>query len=669
MSPLNRVRDFVVQGAQALSPRLGSVSRMEDPFGPNPSEPPRPASAGSFLASLGRKGSAAQINTPSIASSTRATAMHDEEAMSWQGEYSPPRERSASRESSIHAAHGSPAQEGGAEARQDEEFDDAGEEEEEYDNQYDEQSQAGSEDQEMEDQAPELDEEEDIWAIEAQRPTPGKAAQPRREPIVEPPRRSKIPSPWRRNSKRLVYSDELHRLSEENAPQSEADELSMLSQQNRPKPQVASQKLAPPKNVDLSEFFSSPATLPDAQDAGFGLFKALDAPSLEQGSGFGRSVRGLPPVGSASQRKQPFGGSRASQPPQPVQQKVPQMFQRGRNLLDVNNAFTSAPPTTNPLAQSSSPGTPERVKFAHVPQKTNFTPRSRLAGNNLFQPPASKSLFGSNPVPVFSVEAAEDDQDEQDVSMLDDSSFIQPQLKPLPSRAMSPSKSSFRSPLKPKTPGRVVEFTSSTLSPLSQAQVRAERRASASPEKQLSPVSSHGSSVSIEDKENQQSESELEQETISASASASASMRASPQRRPVLAPPTSFTNILANTNPRPPSPTKNQKLSRTEWTRDHWVRLDQLLQARRQGVLQFQLQLAHAPSLAGKKRSPEGQRLIGKKVSSQGEEMLLEDWHIDIVDAFCAEVGGWEADDIARRLFAAMVGEERRRLGLVPTRG
>ncbi|KAK4455459.1 hypothetical protein QBC34DRAFT_389943 [Podospora aff. communis PSN243] len=675
MSPLNRVRDFVVQGAQALSPRLGSVSRMEDPFGPDPSEPPRPPSAGSFLASLGRKGSVARLTAPSVASSTRAATVHDEDGMSWQGEDSPPRERSASRESSIHAAHGSPAREGGAGAYQDEEVDDVEEEEEEYDDQHGEESKAGPAEQEMEDQVSEQDDEEDIWAVEAQRPTPGKPAQPRREPVVEPPRRSKIPSPWRRNSKRLVYSDELHRLSEDNAPQSEADEMSMLSQQNRSKPEVAPQKLAPPKNVDLSEFFSSPAALPDAQDAGFGLFKALDAPSLEQGTGFGRSVRGQPPSNSTSLTKQPFAASRVSQPPQSVRQKVPQMFQLGRNLLDVNNAFTSAPPATNPLAQSSSPGTPDRVKFAHVPQKTNFTPRSRKAGNNLFHPPASKSLFGGgNPVPVFSVEAPEDDQDEQDISVVDDSSFIQPQLKPLPSRAMSPSKSSFRSPLKPKTPGRVVEFTSSTLSPFAQAQVRAERRASASPEKQLSPVSSHSSSISIEDKENQQSESELEepeQQSIPTSISASASMRAPPpQRRPVLAPPTSFSNIIANANARPPSPTKNQKLSRTEWTRDHWVRLDQLLQARRQGVLQFQLQLAHAPSssLAGKKRSPEGQRLIGKKVSSQGEEMLLEEWHIDIVDAFCAEVGGWEADDIARRLFAAMVGEERRRLGLIPKR-
>ncbi|KAK0651211.1 hypothetical protein B0T16DRAFT_403349 [Cercophora newfieldiana] len=683
MSPLNRVKDFVVQGAQAFSPRLGSVSRMDDPFAPNPTESPKPASAGSFLASLGRKHPVAQRDAPTIASSTRAASLNDEDVMDWQGEDSPPRERSVSRESSIHAARGSPVRDSGDEVDEEHGVAQGGEADQDIE-QDDDQSQAGLEDEEMRDEdhhfeeEEEEEEEEDIWAVEAQRPTPGKAAQPRREPIVEPPRRSKIPSPWRQNSKRLVYSDELHKLAEENAPQSEPEELSMLSQQNRPRPQAARQNLPPPKNVDLSEFFSSPVALPGAQEAAFGLFKALDAPRQEESTSFGRSTRGKPPVGSAYRRKQPFGGSQASQAPA-AKQQAPQAFQRGRNLLDVSNVFTSAP-TVNPLPQSSSPGTPERAKLAHIPQKTNFTPRSRQAQNSLFQPVAKKSLFGNNPVPVLSVEAEEDEPEEREDSMMEESSFIQPQLKPLPNRAVSPAKSSFRSPLKPKTPGRVVEFTSSTLSPLAQAQARAERLASASPEKQLSPISSHSSSHSEEDKENLQSGSDdAEQETVSASASASASMSmrpaSQPQRRPVLGPPSSFSNTIANTtNARPPSPTKtqnqNQRLSRSEWTRDHWVRLDQLLQARKQGVLQFQLQLAHAPASVGKgkRRSVESQRLVGKKVSSQGEEMVLEEWHIDIVDAFCAEVGGWAADDIARRLFAAMVGEERRRLGLVPRR-
>ncbi|KKF96515.1 hypothetical protein CFO_g1139 [Ceratocystis platani] len=58
------------------------------------------------------------------------------------------------------------------------------------------------------------------------------------------------------------------------------------------------------------------------------------------------------------------------------------------------------------------------------------------------------------------------------------------EMRPLPRpgfphhRALSPSKSCMRSPLKGRTPGRVVEFTSSTLSPLEQQRQRLQRQRS-----------------------------------------------------------------------------------------------------------------------------------------------------------------------------------------------
>jgi hypothetical protein len=86
-------------------------------------------------------------------------------------------------------------------------------------------------------------------------------------------------------------------------------------------------------------------------------------------------------------------------------------------------------------------------------------------------------------------------------------------------------------------------------------------------------------------------------------------------------------------------------------------------------MLQFQLQLAHAPPAgARKRRSAECQMLVGKTLEAQGEKMKMEEWHVDVVEAFRSEVGGWCAEDLARRLFAAMVGEERRKKGLVRRR-
>ncbi|KAL5625323.1 hypothetical protein BROUX41_005383 [Berkeleyomyces rouxiae] len=64
------------------------------------------------------------------------------------------------------------------------------------------------------------------------------------------------------------------------------------------------------------------------------------------------------------------------------------------------------------------------------------------------------------------------------------------EMRPMPRpgfphhRAMSPSKSCIRSPLKGRTPGRVVEFTSSTLSPLEQQRQRIERQKGIALEKQ-----------------------------------------------------------------------------------------------------------------------------------------------------------------------------------------
>ena len=107
----------------------------------------------------------------------------------------------------------------------------------------------------------------------------------------------------------------------------------------------------------------------------------------------------------------------------------------------------------------------------------------------------------------------------------------------------------------------------------------------------------------------------------------------------------------------------NSPLSQSQWTKKHWVRLDELLQQYRRAPLEFQLKYG---GVTPQKRK--SSVLLGKQVTSQGETMLLEQWHLDIVDAFKKEVGGWDENELAKRLFAVMVGEERRRLGLVPKR-
>ncbi|KAH8888361.1 hypothetical protein GQ53DRAFT_749286 [Thozetella sp. PMI_491] len=411
----------------------------------------------------------------------------------------------------------------------------------------------------------------------------------------------------------------------------------------------------------------------------FGLFMRAEPKAAETDSLPAQRRRPFQPLGRT--KPAPF----ASQPPASLFQEQRAQTEEIRHVpqkdfqIENRRSVELFSPTKQPVREtrqnqpprsvehSSAPTTPEQVRFDHVPQKQNFTPRQRqFTSNSLFQPvqaSGESSLF-AKPAPV--VRQSVEQEDDSMVMDPDESSFITPELKPLPDRAASPSKSCIRSPLKGKTPGRVVEFTSSTLSPLQQAQVRAERRASASPEKQqpvLSTVAfaqapsvrrtSVASSTSEEDKENQTSGSEL-----------------SSDRETEITQPTkvqlstTLTSKLsafgASFSTQPP----NVPLSETTWTKAHWVRLDALLQERRTaGGMPFQVKnsaLAKPPA-----RRP-SRKLLGKQVSAHGETIVLEQWHLDVVDAFRAEVGSWEEDALVKRLFALLVGEERRKKGLVP---
>ncbi|RDA94803.1 hypothetical protein CP533_4246 [Ophiocordyceps camponoti-saundersi (nom. inval.)] len=148
-------------------------------------------------------------------------------------------------------------------------------------------------------------------------------------------------------------------------------------------------------------------------------------------------------------------------------------------------------------------------------------------------------------------------------------------LRPLPPKNASPTKSSMRSPLKPRTPGRVVEFTSSVLS----APIREER------------------DEGYED-------DEVDDNNVSV---------------------------------------KEAKQQQRTWSRRHWLLLDSLLQRRRAGRF---------PTAYDRRADS----LLGKTVQSQGVAMRLQRWHLDCVDAFCAEVAPFDAAVIAKRLFALIAG-------------
>ncbi|TLD05495.1 uncharacterized protein PgNI_09764 [Pyricularia grisea] len=634
-NPMKQIKNIVSQSAQMFSsPKFTMPEGMDDPFAPDP-DMPKPA-ASRHQANSPITQEQERISEPE----TRSVAANDtlqEDGMDWEPSESPTeavarRARSASA-SSVFTNRAS-AQAAAIDAES--EMEDAMATEPEPQN-----PNVQSEAVDMDETEEEEEEDEDIWAIEAQRPigSPRKGTKAH-DPTLNRWGRGKSPSPWTKaqNEPSFHETDDFSLLS---AHGRDASQLPQ-SRQN-PQPFQVSAHAVPARRVDLSTFFSSPAVVPGMQ-----LYAEEDA-SPEK-----------PPS-----RQQ---ATRENIQPSSVRQKA---F-RPNNGQNRSNLFSPAPFRPASQTQShqslfapSSAASTRQQQYSHVPQKRNFAPflskpsvnvTNSLFGtaNNYARPQSASSQVSED----IDQESYEDDEDTHERSIVrddeevDESSFIAPILKPLPERTASPTKSCLRSPLKPKTPGPVVEFSTSTLSPLAQEEARARREREAYGYDQdyqadMQPTRTLATEDNG-DKENMTSSSRLTM--LANKAIPKLTPASSSLRQPLTAP-----KVTSSSAP----------LSRTEWTKAHWVQMDLLLQERRRGSLDFQLQ-HRGVGLAQRRRSA---ALLGKLVSAQGESMALEQWHLDVVDAFRSELCGgddtlfcaWDEHVLAKRLFALLVGEERRK--------
>ncbi|ETS79099.1 hypothetical protein PFICI_08952 [Pestalotiopsis fici W106-1] len=646
----------------------------------------------------------------------------------------------------------------------------------------------------------------DLWDIEASRPTPRSTkalraeAQERRQSQIPPenpasadtsiqagepaaaepvpPRRNKIPSPWRRNPRRLIYQDDFRSPAElemEDSPPSEGrpvptmqppavqeqdmefegteeefsrsreedakDEHDMnqygdQDEDEEPDHFQAGQDFADDGSYELmeEEELDEPQSLPRGQG-----YPQKDAPLVENSvlqeysmisepgkpsgpvsmqdpqdkpvsarkSFFGRfdimsffSSPRPPPVTNnpptAQVEETPAAHKMNGGPlPQSIRseksvQDEPQSALRATGLFPTikQKIFNPSPARTVDLfspgtdlrsndtvadTYAESPSTPDRQDFPQIPQKRNFTPLSAQSRNtaSLFTPSHQGSTPDRDthtPSPSYDdlrePEYSDEDEysGEQESASTDDGpSFehIPPREKPSHwDKNLSPAKSSMRSPLKPKTPGRVVAFTNSVAN----------------------------SDPTSEDQNDQQ-------EMLTTIINGSAKIATSNPRTAILNPtplriPASYRgpeqdteNALSPIKPlrqvnQPLPVTRAQvspqmKLSPTVWTRGHWVRLDEILQLRQRDPMQFQMVF---PSV-GLGKHP----LSGLEVATHDAQMILEDWHMQVVEAFRSELladsgvspdadddethGVWDANSLSKRLFALMVGEERRRTG------
>lgn len=488
---------------------------------------------------------------------------------------------------------------------------------------------------------------EDVWAIEADRTASSPTAQKRANESINESfnafARSGLSIDW---GTRSTISQTLppgrspaFKQSTRGVPQDIPENLedySLLDLHSGTSTQPSAKKPTPeqqkqPKRVDLSDFFSSSPNFIEREQRAR---TALKARSMAQSSAESHAAQITSPGTLHDARD-------ARIPPQ--------------RQLSSDSRFSDELPSPTPAADqpfgqdatghlsSESTPTPERPRLT----QQRLAPRPSQTDAALFE----NWEVSSSRAPTERLHLSDPISDAQPTSPQaierpstpvdpEESSYEAPTLKPLPGRTMSPSKSCLRSPLKPKTPGRVVEFTSSTLSPMAQGQARAGAQVK-------NPITlgrppSLSPRRSPRGKENQPS-------------ALKSYIHSSPHHK-----------HLSSSQQQQQEEPADSPLSQTKWTKRHWLLLDELLQTYRRNALDFQLRHSDAVMASPKKRASSS--LLGKMVTSQGERMALEQWHLDIVDAFKRDVGGWPEDALAKRLFSLIVGEERRRVGLVPKR-
>lgn len=434
-------------------------------------------------------------------------------------------------------------------------------------------------------------------------------AQEERSTYVEKPRRSKIPSPWRNNGKRLVYSDELSHLSSPAALPEVP--VSRFTRVDRSQP-VTVRRIETPILSDEID----PANLSNWQ--------------IPQKSNFQPRVRDT--------GKLDLSALLSPVKPLPILPRStrPALFDNTSALSAGLQDIISNKPTeklAEPIIRREDP-------FAPIPQKMGFNPTPRNSSPAKAAP--AQGLFNNIPKSHLFTPSAEETSTapSQDRSPL---LLKNPQhLNRYPQEQETPSSTSSSTVAYPTLP----QEQDSPSQPEQTENARPENRT-------LKWTQSLHLATKI-------MQTPLPDRTVSPTKSCfplrtpQPNLQTSPSK-----------NVqFVSSSPVPSSP--EQTLSATEWSKKHWLLLESILQTH-QAEEEAQ-KSGEAAKDGGRKRRNSTRvisRLLGKKVSSQGEEMFFEQWHLEVVDEFRGVVPGWEEKVIAMRVFAIIVGAERRRLGLI----
>ncbi|EKD17725.1 uncharacterized protein L3040_008088 [Drepanopeziza brunnea f. sp. 'multigermtubi'] len=517
--------------------------------------------------------------------------------------------------------------------------------------------------------------------------------------IVEKPRGSRLPSPWRKNSKRLVYSDELSHVQS-------SPPLAEHVPPKRPARDLISQPLAVQQGLidggidaDLSGYqipqkanfkprpretrdFNLSALLAASPPRRLPTLSGLSQQSVFQGPSSSSQVSSSAalkeavsePSRQTAQDSSEFG---------PIQSKID--FKPWRSA----DAVCSSIPSAESSTESARQGALKSTDYAPIPQKMGFKPRPLAeTSSSLFAPRqsaaeqakhrASKET-GFTPIPQkmgFKPRA----RAILSTSPIKPASQV-PNLfsKPPPNQTIKfpepQSSSPVSTPLAAASPSRT-----NTLSGYHTPTASAQLSPSAySPESATSNTSEKEQILAIKSRTQRWAESlplriettvhvALQTPPRQVPASQTKSCLRSPLKTPSTQNPSSGNGgenlspskgvTFASSSPTPESPIA--PLSACTWSKDHWQLLDTIVQA-------WKPSPSSEPGSRSKRRNSTRviSRLLGKTVRSGGDSMQLEQWHLEAVDEFRGMVPGWQEKVIAMRVFALLVGEEKRAAGLV----
>jgi serine/arginine repetitive matrix protein 2 len=405
----------------------------------------------------------------------------------------------------------------------------------------------------------------------------------------EKPRRSKIPSPWRKNSKRLVYGEEMSHI-----PTTDGKKPSIagiINEGGIAKPITARRTVTDDRSsVDL-----------DADRSGWQIPQKsnfIPRPRAESVNTNLSILLGDPPP------KLPIFARRSHD-------HVPQ--------VDGNSSVSPRESDNNKTYKSETTKSHDKGSFTPIPQKLGFAPRTRSEPSEFLKTsPRRASLFGN---------AA--------------------QAVPQPSAT----------------------FQSRVNIPVGGVTVYGR---SASPKGRYDGDSSTTSSL---EKENQKLNKRTMKwtETIRLVSAQSASVTSptksclrSPLKTPTasrLSPFDSPSKAVAfvSSSPAPPSP--EQPLSARTWSKNHWILLESILNAHRPAKSGGSSSGSSEVSNSQTRRRNSTRvisKLLGRTVRAEGESMVIEQWHLEVVDEFRSVVAGWEEKVVAMRVFALIKGEEKR---------